>query len=1352
LQLLSANFFHASYFPKCLFAAVLVFSELFFLNSAQAGALHRLRFDHFSIDQGLPSTGIMTVYQTRNGFIWMGTANGLVRYDGRHIRLFSHSPAIEDTISQDRIFSLFEDDQQRLWIGTRRGLNVLDLRTDKIQRIAMPAEVHTKQQVVYGITQATKGRLWVATSAGLMLFDPANKQFTMWQPEASVRADFVGEVRAILRDKSAGIWIGQASTIAHINADGQLLEHFKSTQHHDSKNLQDSLTLVRSLAFDNQGQLWVGLTGGLRMWKIHQQPALAVSLPASLKVPVATVAAILQDHEQSMWLAMGEDHGLLRWRADQKTLEKFVNRPSVNSSLSGDTITSLMQDASGGLWVGTSDYGANLVDLKGRGFTTYLNIPGDERSLSHRLVTAVIPDQADYVWLGTLGGGLNRLHLPSGDTQRFSKDQVGVDYIRVLMTDQKKQLWVGGEKLQIFDPKIQRSRDVLVDKNFPVGARFTSLVQNQRGDVWAGSSVGLYRIRVDGSVEVFRAEANRAGRFNDDAIDSLLIDRLQRLWVGSKGGLYLYNEEDNQFQAIGKPTTLLPTPDKLGVTALRQDQQGRIWAATVLGGLLEVRPVSDRNSPVTWELISWADTPNIPNDVIEAMQDADDGEIWMSSERGLMRVRTQNKQGRNFPSFGRFDGAFNFAAAAARTSNGGILFGGVGLAYFDPASIWDNTVAPKVVLSDILLFNKSLMSWDAKQDKAQASETDLLLATSSASLANIQNKPAALDLKSLGIEGPLNTAKRIVLNHQQTMISFELAALHFYNRTQNRYAWKLEGYDQDWIVGQADRSTATYTNLDARTYRLLAKAANPDGVWSESTEILTLVVTPPFWRTWWWFGLWIVISLSVLRFAYQARLRSINQNQIYLEQQVKAQTQEVLAQKKLADTQREIAERARHDIGRLSEIGLQITSSLDKREILNTLYQNIRSVVRANTFGVGIVDWDKRIIRFEYTIQGDQLILPYERSLDAVEQPATRCVLSAQEFIVNEIEHDSRKMDQIVAKRTGESFVRLEDGTPTEDSRSGVYVPIILGGRVMGVVGALSKEANAFGLNDLNILRTLAAYTGVAYDNAEAYRRLKITQSKLVEQEKMAALGSLVAGVAHELNTPIGNSLLMASTMQDLSEQFLQKINDNQLRRSDLENYGQSAISSSDLMVRSLTSAANLVSSFKQIAVDQTSDQRRNFDLRIFCEEVALTLSNRSKREGNEIRVEIADGLILDSYPGSLGQVLNNLIINAMVHGFYERSQGVILLRGQAIDEQQIQLVVQDNGVGIAKENVERIFEPFFTTRLGKGGSGLGLHICYNIIHSILGGSIQVHSEGGVGTSFTITLPIVAPRKVVNVE
>jgi len=181
------------------------------------------------------------------------------------------------------------------------------------------------------------------------------------------------------------------------------------------------------------------------------------------------------------------------------------------------------------------------------------------------------------------------------------------------------------------------------------------------------------------------------------------------------------------------------------------------------------------------------------------------------------------------------------------------------------------------------------------------------------------------------------------------------------------------------------------------------------------------------------------------------------------------------------------------------------------------------------------------------------------------------------------------------------------------------------------------------------------------------------------------------------------------------------------------------------LMLRNLSNAANLVSSFKQIAVDQTSDQRRNFDLLHFCEEVVLTLSNRIKRDGHELVLEVDAGIELDSFPGSLGQVLSNLIINAMLHGLHEQAHGVIRITGQAHGAKRIILTVEDNGLGIARENIDRIFEPFFTTRLGKGGSGLGLHICYNMVSSVLGGSITVDSTMGQGARFTIILPKVAP-------
>jgi signal transduction histidine kinase len=302
-----------------------------------------------------------------------------------------------------------------------------------------------------------------------------------------------------------------------------------------------------------------------------------------------------------------------------------------------------------------------------------------------------------------------------------------------------------------------------------------------------------------------------------------------------------------------------------------------------------------------------------------------------------------------------------------------------------------------------------------------------------------------------------------------------------------------------------------------------------------------------------------------------------------------------------------------------------------------------------------------------------------------------------------------------------------------------------LKGRVMGVIAVLSEEPRAFGMADLDILRTLGAYAAVAYDNAEAYHRLQLAQDRLVEQEKLAALGALVAGVAHELNTPIGNSLLMASTLRDASRDFIQRAQAGGLRKSELQAFCEGSDASTSLLLRSLEQATNLIASFKQLAVDQTSDQRRRFDLAQTVEEVVMTLASRIRREEHDISLDLQPGLILDSFPGPLGQVVSNLVLNAMLHGFAGRKGGHMRLSVQAMGPDQVLVDFSDNGAGIPPEHLRRIFEPFFTTRLGQGGSGLGLHICYNIVHSLLGGSIRVQSVMGEGTRFLIELPRIAP-------
>jgi signal transduction histidine kinase len=260
------------------------------------------------------------------------------------------------------------------------------------------------------------------------------------------------------------------------------------------------------------------------------------------------------------------------------------------------------------------------------------------------------------------------------------------------------------------------------------------------------------------------------------------------------------------------------------------------------------------------------------------------------------------------------------------------------------------------------------------------------------------------------------------------------------------------------------------------------------------------------------------------------------------------------------------------------------------------------------------------------------------------------------------------------------------------------------------------------------------------HELSETLGTLRGAQRELVRAEKLAALGELVAGIAHELNTPIGNGLMAASTLRDKAREF-HKATQEGLRRSALERFVSQVETATDITTRNLHRAAELVTSFKQVAVDQTSSQRRVFNLKEVVHEILLTLHPMLKRTSHQVIMEIPEALQMDSYPGPLGQTLTNLINNATLHAFDEGESGVIRITADPIMEGQIRLRVSDNGKGIPATLLERVFNPFVTTKMGRGGTGLGLHIAHNIVIGILGGSLMAYSEESQGTTFEMLLP-----------
>lgn len=289
-----------------------------------------------------------------------------------------------------------------------------------------------------------------------------------------------------------------------------------------------------------------------------------------------------------------------------------------------------------------------------------------------------------------------------------------------------------------------------------------------------------------------------------------------------------------------------------------------------------------------------------------------------------------------------------------------------------------------------------------------------------------------------------------------------------------------------------------------------------------------------------------------------------------------------------------------------------------------------------------------------------------------------------------------------------------------------------------------SEEVLARTRVHIRLARTKAA---LETSNAELSRTLAVLKSaraEIMRSERLAALGALVAGVAHELNTPIGNTVLAASALEDRAQEFFANL-EHGLRKSDLERFGADTAQATGLMLRNLHKAADLIECFKQVAVDQTSSQRRGFELATLVDGMIKTLTPSLREAGVTLTMDAAPGLAMDSYPGAVCQVLTQLTRNALVHAFAPGAGGAISLSVTA-DGNAVRMCFTDNGAGIALDQLERIFEPFYTTRMGEGTGGLGLHIVHNLIVNVLGGTITVTSGAGrPGVSYDMRLPLCAP-------
>ncbi len=454
-------------------------------------------------------------------------------------------------------------------------------------------------------------------------------------------------------------------------------------------------------------------------------------------------------------------------------------------------------------------------------------------------------------------------------------------------------------------------------------------------------------------------------------------------------------------------------------------------------------------------------------------------------------------------------------------------------------------------------------------------------------------------------------------------------------------------------------------------------------------------------------------AYQLARQAAAARLKAQNEgaNQRLTVMQVMHQTDRARAeaehQRSLALSQAQRAdalENSRDTLARLGAMGLEITSNLEREAVLQTLARHMDGLLELDALVFGQAQADGcSLTLLRVTSAGLLSPLP-DLGLD-----------------------DAGSTLAFAAR---------------ERQASALCAPLLVGQRLLGVLALEPRGRNALNEAEHLLFHSLCAYATIALDNAQTHQRLRDVQAQMAQQEKLAALGHLVAGVAHELNTPIGNCLLAASTLQQNTLALKAQVQAQALKRAELQAYLDGASQSSELLVRGLHTAAELVRRFKQIAVDPRNEALQAFELQPLCELVLQEQSAAFAAAGVALAMQIPPGCHIKSYAGALQQVLAQLLNNALLHGYAPGQTGRVVLSACVQGETQLLLQVRDDGKGIAAEHLSRIFDPFFSTRFGQGGSGLGLHICHNLVTVLLQGSLRVSSAPGAGCCFDITLPL----------
>lgn len=846
---------------------ILIHLWIFTFSYAQEG---QYQFKQINIEDGLSQSTINCMLQDSKGYIWIGTANGLNRYDGYNFKVFVNDPLDSTTISDNSILSIFEDEKGLIWLGTVEGvLNSFDRKTGLFQRYYLTERIKIDpllderrfefplpysrhgDKAITAIAKGKNNTLWLGTwGAGLINFNVNTGETKNFGINLYDQSGFKAKRIKSIISSDGDIWIGTIGDGIYklSESDGKLT--FTNFQKSTSKKSLTDNRIIDLLA-DKDGGLWIGTYGGGLNYLSKQDQLLPPDIASfnsyltgsgeGSSISSNFVTALIQDSFGAIWIGT-YGGGLNKFDPSKKIFKYYRNDPNILSTISKNDILSLLEDNSGNIWIGTHlGKGLNKFERSSIKFKQLNRDIYNRNGLNDDIVWAITEDDKDNIWIGTYNGGLNKWERETNSftyyrSQPGNQFSLSDNHIRSLLYDDRGLLWIGtyhgGLNLYFLNSgRIESYRNVPGD-SLSLGAnQVQSIFIDSEKNVWIGTfGGGLNKVNSFRefpeklSFEIYKHNPSDPFSLSDNRIYTIFEDSDGILWIGTfGGGLNRFDKNTRNFISYKNISGDESSLSDNRIMGIYEDTKKNLWISTYGGGLLKFDKKKER-------FTRYNQRNRLYSSVVYGVLEDNSGNLWMSSDNGLFKYFSSSEL---FIQYDMSDGlqSLEFSGGAYfKSRSGELFFGGInGINYFHPDSVKENYFIPPIVISSIRIFNEP-------------------------------------------VKGEVDS---IYVSYDQNFLSIEFSALDYSNPSDNQYAYILEGMENEWHYVDARRRIVNYTNLAPGSYIFRVRGSNNDGVWNNVGTELHIFISPPYWQTWWFISLAVLFVAFVIYYLGTVRYRNL---------------------------------------------------------------------------------------------------------------------------------------------------------------------------------------------------------------------------------------------------------------------------------------------------------------------------------------------------------------------------------------------------------------------------------------------------------------------------------------------